>query len=235
MDAIFSSKLYKAHRNKERIHAALTNPINTELVQQLREYLDEDPAKTVDVTDVDVTDVDVEDVDVAEGPDAAKTKEPESTETSSGAPKPRPGKTAEKIDKALDHENKLDKALEEDLGDPAVADEETDDDFPNPESAESATQLPKNTVTAALQPSDSIIGLLNSKNDTAGVLRVVRKGDEFWIYYQDKYNLNSIMAPAISLLEGAGYPLAFNRLARTDNAIVFDVTEVNEAGDRDEK
>ena len=42
------------------------------------------------------------------------------------------------------------------------------------------------------------------------------------IHYNDSINLNNVMEPVISLLSNAGYSyLQFNRLARTENAIVF--------------
>ena len=43
-------------------------------------------------------------------------------------------------------------------------------------------------------------------------------------YYDDKINLNNVMGPVLELLNAASYTyLQFNRLARTDNAIVFQV------------
>ena len=67
-----------------------------------------------------------------------------------------------------------------------------------------------------------IKGLLNAKADTAGVVRVNVKNDEVWVYYNDDTNLNNVMTPALESLNAASYAyLIFNRLARTDNAIVF--------------
>lgn len=40
--AIFSSKLYQASSRKNKIKAALENPINAELVKQLGEYIDDE-------------------------------------------------------------------------------------------------------------------------------------------------------------------------------------------------
>ena len=40
MQAIFASKLYRTSPRKDRIHAALSDPMNKELVQQLHSYLD---------------------------------------------------------------------------------------------------------------------------------------------------------------------------------------------------
>ena len=42
LQRIYSSKLYVTSTRKDRIHAAIQDPINAELVQQLSDYLDED-------------------------------------------------------------------------------------------------------------------------------------------------------------------------------------------------
>ena len=41
LQRIYSSKLYVTSARKDKIHAAIQDPINMELVQQLSEYLDE--------------------------------------------------------------------------------------------------------------------------------------------------------------------------------------------------
>ena len=47
---------------------------------------------------------------------------------------------------------------------------------------------------------------------------------ELWIYYNDDSNLNDKMIEVISVLNSTGYTyLKFNRLARSNNAIVFDI------------
>ena len=68
-------------------------------------------------------------------------------------------------------------------------------------------------------------GTLNSREDTKGVSRITKKEDELWIFYQDKVNLNSIMEPVIELMNASDFSyLEFNRLARSSNAIVFDIS-----------
>ena len=41
MNAIFASKLFRSSTRQDKIRAALADPVNMELVQQLRSYLDE--------------------------------------------------------------------------------------------------------------------------------------------------------------------------------------------------
>lgn len=83
--------------------------------------------------------------------------------------------------------------------------------------------LPRIDVTDDMRNEvESIKGTLNSQQLTCGVTRVAVKDDEVWCYYNDSVNLNEVMVEAIDLVSKAGYSyLEFNRLARSDNAIVF--------------
>ena len=72
---------------------------------------------------------------------------------------------------------------------------------------------------------DTIKGTLNSIEATKGVSRLQVKDSELWIYYNDDVNLNDKMVDVIDVLNSTGYTyLVFNRLARSNNAIVFDIT-----------
>lgn len=90
--------------------------------------------------------------------------------------------------------------------------------------ASSGTPLPTTDVTDHLDLEvESIKGTLNAKDDTSGVSRVGVKDDkEVWVYYNDSVNLNDVMVPVIEQMNASGYTyLEFNRLARSDNAVVF--------------
>lgn len=74
---------------------------------------------------------------------------------------------------------------------------------------------------------DSLKGTMNAVSDTCGVQRVKIDEDkkELWVYYNDDINLNDIMTPLIELLESSSYNyLIFNRLARSGNAVVFEIS-----------
>lgn len=90
----------------------------------------------------------------------------------------------------------------------------------------------------ALNDVSQIAGTLNLNEATAGVkyVRVKHtKQDEVWIYYQDSVNLtkytdtdSSVMEKVIELLQNTNYNyLIFNRVARADNALVFDIDETD--------
>lgn len=237
MEAIFASMLYKASKNKSKIRAAISDPINKELVQQLSEYLDEPIA-------------DVPDADPAqEVPEEAKKH------GTSGAPTPkdrtimRHGGAPSKSDHLADLEDRLSDAdnLEsepsedsstEDIASPDTVEEPEEltkevENSDEEESAESSKVVTGSNVfagkciAAEVLPKavEEIKGTLNHTADTAGVNRAIVKDSELWIYYNDNVNLNNVMGPAIELLNATNYYyLEFNRLARSDNAIVFQVS-----------
>lgn len=222
MKAIFASKMYKASKHKDKIKAALADPMNVELVKQLRSYLD-DEYQQAEYVDPDTND-EAEDVDdVSE--DTIKPSESHGGDSSGGSTPPPP-----------DHH------LSEQLDDERVP------EVPEgKEGVEEATKLSESasinastgvTVDVASQI-DSIAGLLNSRQDTSGVCRTVVKEDELWLHYNDNTNLNNVMEPVIALLNASDYSyLNFNRLARTENAIVFSISKsaksVEPTGDENE-
>lgn len=229
IDRIYSCKMYKNSKNKDQIVATLQDPTNAELLVQLQSYLDpqyrkkKKPDKQGD-SDPDiefkVNDDDVDETDpVNKGPEPTRHPFPPAASFSSNHPDdttstdPEPQPTAG----------------EENTDDPVNQDNQNDD---------VTSSISASTVIETLQP-DSIKGLLNSSEDTSGVNRILVKGEELWIYYEDKKNLNNIMGPAIELLNSANYAcLEFNRLARTDNAIVFQIypmlQSTTQVGEKDE-
>ena len=69
---------------------------------------------------------------------------------------------------------------------------------------------------------ESIKSMLNDNPTTSGVSRIAKKNSELWIYYNDDTNLNSVMSDVIDAVTSDN-TLKFSRLARTDNAVVFDI------------
>ena len=62
---------------------------------------------------------------------------------------------------------------------------------------------------------------LNEDSNCNGVVRISDDNDELWIHYNDKTNLNNIMEDVIEFMSENYEGYEFNRLARTENAIVF--------------
>lgn len=231
MQAIFASKFYKASKNKDAIHAAMANPINVELVQQLSEYLDDEyKEKRVEIEEEKQEEAKVE--EPTESSEVGDTSEAPSRGFSGGSSAPSAPSAPHKAD------HHLSEMLEEDkFGDGSVSVESDKPEEPKEDTEVSeSTKVSGQIVTASEAPiscpvkslakqTDSIMGLLNTDTNTTGVRLVsVKKDAELWVYYKDAINLNNVMEPVIAKLNAANYSyLNFNRLARTDNAIVFDI------------
>lgn len=231
MQAIYASKLFKASskERQESIRAAIANPINTELVQQLSEYLDDDFRQKRNEV--------IKEKEMKEEREEENTSAPEishetSDDISSSPSRPSMSSTPRHADHHLSNMLKDEEGMDTPPVDTNISETPKTDDT----SVEESTDVSGAPITSSCCPimdpvvalstqTDSIMGLLNTNDDSTGVRLVSIKGEnELWIYYKDSVNLNNVMEPAIALLNAANYPyLNFNRLARTDNAIVFEI------------
>ena len=222
VNAIYASKLFKASKRKDKIRAAAQNPLNSELILQLDEYVDDkykQPKKKTNPAE------------------SKESKEDESEE------KIRPSKSSgggfggggfsgpSDFSGGSDHH--LSDMLKDeeggDFGSDAPAPDFESKEKPDDSDVAESTQVKKQKILSSTELSsevDAIIGLLNSREDTTGVCRGLIKDKELWIHYKDAINLNNVMEPIIALLNASNYDmLDFNRLARTENAIVFSISE----------
>ena len=207
---IYSSKLYKASSRKDKIRANINNPINVELVQQIADYVDANEPKQLDT----------------------KVNEP-SESVVKRSDHPAPNRGADKIN----HSSESDVSPSDDI-EPMpglIADDETISDEPQPaqpedESAEEINESEKLTddTVQGVEGICSSIDINNIKDElndsplTEGVIRVANKAREIWVYFNDNTNLNDIMVNVIdSIFSRYGAQLEFNRLARSENAMVF--------------
>lgn len=223
--SILSCKLYQASTRKDKIRAALENPINAELLKQLDEYLNDEyrPKKAVEPEQNESDSVSTEEWDFED-------KDSKSLNTPAQHSTPRlSGKYGDVLDS--DGTAKFEETL--------VSEESTDsDDADDTTTADSSTAVRKTPISADtvitapfVENHVSLAGLageikgtLNARNSTQGVVRTSVKNDELWVYYSDNTNLNNVMSAVIDLMNAANYQfLIFNRLARTDNAIVFTI------------
>lgn len=230
--AILASKMFKSSKRQSKILAELKDPANMELITQLDEYLDEEyqllnePAAdttTEDVVEVEETDEVIDDSPAPSGPKGSPAK-------------------------FTPNESLMDKHGEEleelENGEPAEEPAENkSDDKEAPEASIKAKNGSKPITADTLvntfvdyfptltSLAAEIKGTLNARSETTGVNRAQLKNDELWIYYNDDINLNNIMSNVIGLLAAANYYyLEFNRLARSDNAIVFTISQENTDG-----
>lgn len=227
LQRIYSSKLYVTSTRKDRIHAAMQDPINAELVQQIEDYLDDDAKQELAVAEAQ------------NNPNAPTDQATPSGDGDFGA---APSTGGGPSGSAPSHSS-FSGDIFQDFGDDELADVEPmddaeapaeDTDVPDaPETVESVTKEGEaitgstsiESMAFSLASEVPIIkGTLNAMEQTAGVSRIELKPEELWIYYEDKVNIGDIMVDVIETLNGANYTyLSFSRLARSNNAIVFDV------------
>lgn len=244
MKSIYASKLYKASTRKDRIHAALLAPGNLSLVQQLAEDLDEEyqvpenlgqPAQKAQAKpEVDeVNEGLFVDEEVDPEKDLMTMEDLKSPKPSS---KPSPAHFSAPSTGKPDLSEKPEKTQEKaDTSNLMPDSPATDVNNDKKEETAASTKItsvtqvnPTQISLCALEDIDLnvIKGSLNGREDTAGVNRISEKENEVWIYYNDDINLNDKMTAVIEYLANAGHDnLEFNRLARSDNAIVFVITK----------
>lgn len=203
---ITSSKLFaaKSIKDQNRIKAAIANPVNAELLQQLSSYLDVPENKFV------TKDAKLHKED--------KSKKNKDVEDFSNIPddkfKPSNAVNNTTHDTTNDEENIQD--------DNNVNDDEVTDGLKdNKDVIDSASSVTANTEIYNFSP-DVLQGNLNAVDQTSGVIKVSAVDKELWIYYKDGINLNDKIDPVIDFMAQNYSNMAFNRLVRTKNAFVFD-------------
>lgn len=240
INRIYASKFYKNNPRKDKIKAALQNPNNLQLVQQISDYLDEDYKQYTEegqkAEEEKLEEVQTVEPEVTEEPTSKSPSDENNAPKSINKPSHTSKPSAEPIKEIKP--NKSEKPEDKDEAadkEPAPAPEKSEE-----KKVEESTIVEGESVTASCYtPSkaeqvianipdmvDEIAGLLNNHEDTKGVARIMIKEDnkEMWIHYEDSVNLNNVMSNVIMLLNASGYVhLIFNRLARTDNAVVFEI------------
>lgn len=235
MQSIYSSKLYIASSRKARIKAALVSKGNLALVQQLATDLDDEYKTPENLGKEPKVDNQVneqsDNLMVNEKIDPEKDlmtindlKTNRSSNRRSGSSMPSGGSKSEPSDDFDKEDNELGDTSELMPESPAN-EQQTSDKEP----AEASTKIVSTTIIKPEQlvNIEVLKGSLNAREDLAGVLRVLvkEKEQEIWIYYNDNINLNNIMVDVIEFVKNAGFDvLEFNRLARSDNAIVFSIS-----------
>lgn len=224
--------MYRYSKHKDKIHSGISNPLNAELVQQLSKYVNFNELEDLPESDVDTTKVNNKD-------DTSTTQKSESkplsfTPHSSITSKP----SSEQLDTTAESEEPEDAKVTDTAN--TGKDDTTEEKSSETSNVEESTKIKGNQVVESgtvlynnscicvdklPEVVDQIKGALNLRADTKGVNRVLVKDSELWIYYDDSINLNNVMAAVIEFLNAANYQyLEFNRLARSDNAIVFEVS-----------
>ncbi len=230
MKSIFASKLYKASKRQDRIRSAMTDPINSELVQQLKSYIDDEYLEEAEPKDIDPME--------GKGAENEDSGGSVSKKPSGGGGHHSSGGGG--LGGGLPGAFGGDDDLGGDLGDMDSYSEDGGEEGPAPDvpdepegDVEEAVDINKvseeDTIYAKLdivRDTNRVLNDLNEDSLTSGVRRLSVKGKEAWIFYKDDVNLNDIMEPVISkIADICEDNLSFNRLARTENAIIFEIED----------
>lgn len=228
IEPIFSSKLFAVSSRKAEIRAAASNPINQNLMQQLSTALDKSYQKAEYLLDEEDQEKLRQEQTESVETEVDETEESEVTEETGAEPKEHSAPPA----KPSNLHSKF-KAAEKNMSETessAKPEDVPSDDASVDTKMEAATDIDNGIDDSGIEDSgvqdaksisDLVKTSLNDNEDTAGVSRTAIKDDELWVYYEDSINLNKVMASVIETLNNLDYGLEFNRLARSDNAIVF--------------
>lgn len=204
-NVVLSSSLFAVSTKKAKIMAALMNPLNAELIQQSVSDLPEDTVAKLNESDNQEPNKD--------GASPAS----EGAKSITSDPKPIKFKVA-------DH------AIEKDTA--ALEDDDSSKDSDNSIETNPVDVTSSVSVDCVVLDAEVIKSTLNSRDDTCGVVSIALKDSgvsELWIYYDDETNLNDTIYAVVSVFNSCGYNmLKFNRLARSNNAIVFDILEIKQ-------
>lgn len=241
LQSILASKMYKSSPRKAKILSAFEDPINAELVGQLAKALDEE----YQTSDYLVKEQKSEDSSPVTSPEPEESPAPDdggsfSPPLGGGAPRHSSPTFDADSDVIDEHSSESSESPNSESSVDSTGSADTGADSGSTPVEESTKVDPTNlgsvfikkgeVVASAArsvfkdmrQVSDEVKGLLNFKDSTTGVNRILCKENELWIYYNDDVNLNNVMAEVIELLNASAYTyLEFNRLARSDNAMVF--------------
>lgn len=233
LQRIYSSKLYVTSSRRDRIHAAITNPMNAPLVQQLSEYLDDDAKEKLDEAIEEKKEV-AEAKAEATNPQSEQTNEANFPDADNNVFSPSysggssMGGDSDTFDDFGDEgADMFDIPEGDEGGEPSEA--------PAPAPVEESEKAKGVAITADTDIDDVVFDIandlevikatLNGREDTSGIQRINVDDKELWIYYKDEVNIGDIMVNVIEVLNGANYTyLTFSRLARSNNAIVFDIS-----------
>lgn len=245
LESITTSRFFRTSKNQSKIVPVLCAALGQELVQQLSSYLDDDRVISKEEYDAQVEALNSHTPENTTDAEPSKGEGEAAGASSSGGSIPHgsPASFSAAPSSGADVDFDNDDFGEGDEGDEGGSDasESSESTEPSePESTDVAESQKVRTPRKIMSASDrfslsqiklsqivtEIRGLLNLRAETEGVSRIVYNDDkaEMWIHYNDSVNLNNILDAVLDLISVSGYYyLGFSRLARSDNAIVFDV------------
>lgn len=215
MKAILSSKMFKYSTRKDTILAAINDPKNKELLLQLGSYLDK-PYQKPEYIDPDNSDKSEDELDM--------DKKGKHIKPSEGGGFTGGGMHSSELGDMAGDMEEFDDMFDEEGGEEPSVDSEPEDDIEESAKITGIDDLDEEDSEENPEFSpENVRNTLESVEDVSEISRVEENDDELWLYYKDKINLNNIMEQVISIVKENYSDLEFNRLARTENAIVFSI------------
>lgn len=241
LNKIYASKIYLTSSRQDKIHAAMQNPLNLELVQQISAYLDEDSkkelaeavssniakeSKSESQSSSDNSGNVFDGVDTSNLGGGRPSGSSGGSHSSFSAPPAGGDPFGDDFDSVADDIGEGGEPIHPADSNQSPESSASDDTVEESTEITGVNELVSEEDNAPELQSGIIKKLLNDAEDTAGVARVDVNDNDIWIYYNDKINLNDVLDNVISIIKSSGYDmLKFSRLARTDNAVVFDIKE----------
>ena len=238
MEWITNSKLFKASKDQDKILAAIQNPVNKQLVQQLTSYVDSDYAEKLKSRNDD----NLNDVDNSNNKNSNESENQEidiniNTESTShhSSPSMNFNPSVE-----LPEESITEETPESDVEAPSSPTPESSSE--SSENVNESTKLAQDskiiasTYTTIEDVSKAVLelpGILNLREETAGVEYADLKSNanhnnEIWIYYNSTVDISKILCDINVVLYEAGlYFLEFVKVSRDDNAAVFAINWIS--------
>ena len=235
LEAIYASKMFLASRNQDKVKSAIMNPLNGELVQQLRSYLDDDFLReSAELHEQEKFAESLNELDDVPDDGLAHESFDDFTENapSFGEPSRPSSHSAPSHSMTEDFDSLMDEGVpdaNDSIGDMDMDTESMPEDTStssggDESSVEESTRINKKSISSSKDIMPDLMAILNSSDITKGVRRVNATQDsELWIYYNDDVNLNHVMESVISSVNTCCPNVEFSRLARTYNAVVFSV------------
>lgn len=215
MKYIYGCKMFRSSSRKDHIRANIANPINVELVQQIQDLTDDNDEDRVTTLPSEVSSDKTKERKILKGP---------SSSPSGGSYSPSFDDKSEPSDEDIfiPDEETTDDSIDSEKIDESHESDDTTDDGSYDDEVESSEE-----ITAVVEDELDVNQLKSILNDssslTYGVSRISERKNEVWVYYNDDINLNPMLSDIIYAVESSKFKnLEFNRIARSDNAVVFE-------------
>lgn len=214
---IYGCKMFRSSSRKDHIRANIADPINVELVQQIQDLTDDEDVVTAKPSEG--SSANTKERKILKGPSSSPSGGSYSPSFNDGS-EPSDDDIfipdEENVDDTVDDSNEENESLDTEADLDNASTDISDEDV---ESSEAITAVVEDELDI-----NQLKSILNEGSSlTYGVSRISERKNEVWIYYNDDVNLNPMLSDIIYTVESSKFNnLEFNRIARSDNAVVFE-------------